>query len=43
MWPLSFISEEDFLKHVEATIQQYGDKLEQFDLKAQYHELGGFR
>ena len=33
MWPLSFISEEDFLKHVEATIQQYGDKLEPFDLK----------
>jgi len=33
MWPLSFISEDDFLKHVEATIQQYGDKLEQFDLK----------
>ena len=33
MWPLSFISEEDFLKHVCATIQQYGDKLEAFDLK----------
>jgi len=33
MWPLSFISEEDFLKHVEATIQQYGDKLEPFNLK----------
>ena len=33
MWPLSFISEDDFLKHVEATIQQYGDKLEQYDLK----------
>jgi hypothetical protein len=33
MWPLSFISEDDFLKHVEATIQQYGEKLEQFDLK----------
>jgi len=33
MWPLSFISEDDFLKHVEATIQQYGDKLEPFDLK----------
>jgi len=33
MWPLSFISEEDFLKHVEATIRQYGDKLEPFNLK----------
>lgn len=33
MWPLSFISEDDFIKHVEATIQQYGDKLESFDLK----------
>jgi hypothetical protein len=33
MWPLSFISEENFLKHVEATIQQYGDKLEPYDLK----------
>ena len=33
MWPLAFISEENFLKHVEATIQQYGDKLEPFDLK----------
>lgn len=33
MWPLSFIAEEDFLKHVEATIQQYGDKLEKYDLQ----------
>jgi len=33
MWPLLFISEEDFLKHVEATIQQYGDKLEPFNMK----------
>ena len=33
MWPLSFISEEDFLKHVEATIQHYGDKLKPYDLK----------
>lgn len=33
MWPLSFVSEHDFIKHVEATIQQYGDKLEMFDLK----------
>ena len=33
MWPLSFISEGDFLNHVEATIRQYGDKLEPYDLK----------
>ena len=33
MWPLSFISENDFLKHVEATIQHYGDKLKPYDLK----------
>jgi len=33
MWPLSFISELDFRKHVEATIQQYGEKLEPYDLK----------
>ena len=33
MWPLSFISEENFLNHVEATIQYYGDKLEPYDLK----------
>ena len=33
MWPLSFISEQDFRKHVEATIQQYGEKLEPYDLK----------
>jgi len=33
MWPLSFISEGDFFRHVEATIRQYGDKLEPFDLK----------
>ena len=33
MWSLSFITEGDFFKHVEATIQQYGDKLEPYDLK----------
>ena len=33
MWSLSFISETDFLKHVEETIGQYGDKLEPYDLK----------
>ncbi|MCL2223436.1 MAG: Eco47II family restriction endonuclease [Defluviitaleaceae bacterium] len=30
---LDFISEENFHKHVAATIQNYGDKLESFDLK----------
>ena len=33
MWPLSFISEENFRKHVENTIQHYGEKLEPYDLK----------
>ena len=33
MWPISFISEDDFIRHIEATIRQYGDKLESFDLK----------
>ena len=33
MWPLSFISEDAFIKHVQATIRQYGDKLEPYDLK----------
>lgn len=26
-WPLDFISEEDFVKHVGATIEKYGEKL----------------
>jgi len=33
MWPLSFISEENFYKHVEATIKNYGEKLHSFNLK----------
>lgn len=33
MWTLSFISEEDFTKHVKNTIEKYGEKLESFDLK----------
>jgi hypothetical protein len=33
MWPLSFISEHDFMNHVQATIAQYGEKLEPYDLK----------
>ena len=32
-WNLAFISEEDFKKHVQATILKYGEKLESFDLK----------
>ena len=32
MWSLSFISEANFLNHVEATIQHYGDKLVPYDL-----------
>lgn len=31
-WDLSFISEEDFTKHVKATIDKYGEKLESFDI-----------
>ena len=33
MWALSFISEADFCSHVEATIKNYGNKLESFNLK----------
>lgn len=33
MWDLSFITEEQFIEHVKATIQKYGEKLEPFDLK----------
>ena len=33
MWNLSFISEEDFTRHVKKTIGKYGEKLESFDLK----------
>ncbi|NLY27897.1 MAG: Eco47II family restriction endonuclease, partial [Alcaligenaceae bacterium] len=32
-WDLTFISEQDFTKHVELTIQQYGDKLAPYDLR----------
>jgi hypothetical protein len=34
MWKLSFIAEQDFLKHVGLTISQYGGKLAPFDLNA---------
>ncbi len=33
MWKLSFINEEDLIKHVQETIKEYGDKLQSFDLK----------
>ena len=33
MWNISFISEEDFEKHVLETIQKYGEKLKSYDLK----------
>lgn len=33
MWPLSFISEEDFKDHVIATIEKYGEKLESYDIE----------
>lgn len=32
-WKLDFISQEDFVKHVKATIDKYGEKLESFDIK----------
>ncbi len=33
MWPLTFISEQDFLSHVQSTIEKYGEKLNSFDVK----------
>lgn len=33
MWPLTFITEEEFTDHVRATIEKYGEKLESFNLK----------
>lgn len=33
MWELSFISERDFRKHVQDTIQHYGEKLAPYNLK----------
>ena len=32
-WTISFISEHDFMNHIQSTIQKYGDKLESFDLR----------
>lgn len=31
-WDLDFISEADFIEHVKATIDKYGEKLESFDI-----------
>ena len=33
MWGLKFISEQDFRRHVQLTIQQYGDKLVPYNLE----------
>ncbi len=33
LWGLSFITEDNFKKHVAATIEKYGEKLESFDIK----------
>ena len=33
MWNLKFISQENFYKHIQDTIEKYGEKLESFDLK----------
>ena len=33
MWPLTFISEDDFRNHVIATIEKYGEKLDSYDIK----------
>lgn len=32
-WNLNFISEQDFMEHVKATIEKYGEKLESYDVK----------
>lgn len=32
-WSLDFISEENFIEHVGATIEKYGEKLESYDVK----------
>ena len=33
IWPLTFITQQDFSNHVQATIMQYGEKLEPYDLR----------
>ena len=38
MWNLSFISEDDFTKHVKATIEKYGEKRKRIvSLKDSFH------
>ena len=32
-WNISFITEDDFEKHVRETIKQYGEKLQSINLK----------
>ncbi len=32
-WPLTFITENDFKKHVVATIEKYGEKLDSYDIR----------
>ncbi len=32
-WTLKYVSEEDFINHVRATIEKYGEKLESFNVK----------
>ena len=32
-WKIDFISKEDFTKHVENTIAEYGQNLEAYDIK----------
>ena len=38
-WNLNFISEADFINHVAATIEKYGEKLESFDIKRFNHNI----
>ena len=33
LWELSFIADDDFKKHVVATIEKYGEKPDSFDIK----------
>ncbi|MBQ1411710.1 MAG: Eco47II family restriction endonuclease [Clostridia bacterium] len=33
MWSLQFISEEDLTRHVSATIEKYGEKLQSYDIR----------
>lgn len=33
MWTIPFITEQQFVEHIQATIQKYGEKLESYDMK----------